>query len=252
MRLPSRAPASRNWAWLGLLPFVAFLFLFLIIPAISVFKKALQPATAFGLTAIVEAFKGQNRNAFWFSIKFSLVAACVGVVLGTAARLRRRHRARARAGCATWSLSFSGVAANMGGIPLAFAFFALLGRQGVAHQARRRGPRRRPLRQTGSDSTPVPGLIVVYSYFNIPLMVLVTLPAIDGLKPSWREATANLGGTDLDLLAPGRPAGAGALDARRLPAAVRQLLQRLRHGGRAHQPRRASCRCDRRSSSAAT
>jgi putative spermidine/putrescine transport system permease protein len=41
----------------------------------------------------------------------------------------------------------------------------------------------------------VPGLITVYSYFNIPLMVLITLPAIDGLKPAWREACANLGGT---------------------------------------------------------
>jgi putative spermidine/putrescine transport system permease protein len=35
----------------------------------------------------------------------------------------------------------------------------------------------------------------VYSYFNIPLMVLITLPAIDGLKASWREASSNLGGT---------------------------------------------------------
>jgi putative spermidine/putrescine transport system permease protein len=89
--------------------------------------------------------------------------------------------------------SFSGVAANLGGIPLAFAFLALLGRQGLLTKI---------ISTTGFDLyrhgfgfDTVPGLITVYSYFNIPLMLLITLPAIDGLKQSWREANANLGGT---------------------------------------------------------
>ncbi len=41
----------------------------------------------------------------------------------------------------------------------------------------------------------MPGLAVVYLYFQIPLMVLVFLPALDGIKPQWREATESLGGT---------------------------------------------------------
>ena len=30
-------------------------------------------------------------------------------------------------------------------------------------------------------------------YFQIPLMVLIILPALEGLRPSWREAAENLG-----------------------------------------------------------
>ena len=89
--------------------------------------------------------------------------------------------------------SFSGVAANLGGLPLAFAFITLLGRQGVLTKI---------LSYFGYNLYAgdfqlgqVSGLITVYAYFNIPLMVLITLPAIDGLKASWREAAANLGGS---------------------------------------------------------
>jgi putative spermidine/putrescine transport system permease protein len=90
--------------------------------------------------------------------------------------------------------SFSGVAANMGGIPLAFAFLTLLGRQGlltkIINESFDTG-----IWNAGFALGNVTGLVIVYCYFNIPLMVLITLPAIDGLKLSWREACANLGGT---------------------------------------------------------
>lgn len=135
---------------------------------------------------------GQNFEAFRFSVTFSAGAAVVGaffgIVLAYAVATSRRPR---------WlrsvATSFSGVAANMGGLPLAFAFLSLLGRQGVLTKI---------LDYFGwriydGDFTlgGVNGLIIVYSYFNIPLMLLVTLPAIDGLRPTWREACSNLGGT---------------------------------------------------------
>lgn len=34
---------------------------------------------------------------------------------------------------------------------------------------------------------------MVYLYFLTPLMVLVTVPALDGLRPQWREAAQNNG-----------------------------------------------------------
>ena len=37
------------------------------------------------------------------------------------------------------------------------------------------------------------GVEITYLYFQIPLMVLVFMPAIDGLKIQWREASENLG-----------------------------------------------------------
>lgn len=185
--------ARRDWAWLGLVPFFAFLILFLLIPAISVFSNAVRTEDGLSLSAMGEAFSGQNLSAFWFSIRFSALAAAVGVVLGTLLAYAAATATRPR-----WLrsvvTSFSGVAANMGGLPLAFAFLTLLGRQGLLTKF---------LNEFfgfdlyGGDFNlgAVRGLVVVYSYFNIPLMVLITLPAIDGLKPSWREACANLGGT---------------------------------------------------------
>jgi len=184
----------RRWItrpWLGLVPFVSFLFLFLLVPAVSVFSNALRTADGWSLSAMGEAMTGQNFDAFRFSVTFSAGAAIVGVVVGVllayaAATAKRPAWLR---GVVT---SFSGVAANMGGLPLAFAFLSLLGRQGILTKI---------LAAMGWDIYSgdftlgsVNGLIIVYSYFNIPLMVLVTLPAIDGLRPSWREACSNLGG----------------------------------------------------------
>jgi putative spermidine/putrescine transport system permease protein len=187
--------ARRNWAWLGLVPFFAFLVLFLLIPAISVFTNALRTEEGLSLSAMGEAFSGQNRSAFWFSIRFSAIAAVTGVVLGTLLAYAAATATRPR-----WLrnvvTSFSGVAANMGGLPLAFAFLTLLGRQGVLTKIIKE-VLGYDLYAGDFDLGSVRGLVIVYSYFNIPLMVLITLPAIDGLKQSWREACANLGGTSL-------------------------------------------------------
>jgi putative spermidine/putrescine transport system permease protein len=185
--------ARRNWDWLGLVPFFAFLLLFLIVPAISVFSNALRTEDGFSLSAMKEAMSGQNRAAFWFSIRFSAFSAAAGVVFGTLLAYAAATATRPR-----WLrnliASFSGVAANMGGIPLAFAFLTLLGRQGLLTKIINESLDTDIWNQ-GFSLGNVTGLVVVYCYFNIPLMVLITLPAIDGLKLSWREACANLGGT---------------------------------------------------------
>ena len=74
----------RDRAWLGLVPFLAFLVLFLFIPAISVFRNATNTeAGSFSFSAMKEAFTGQNLEAFKFSVKFSAGAAAVGVLFGT-------------------------------------------------------------------------------------------------------------------------------------------------------------------------
>jgi putative spermidine/putrescine transport system permease protein len=185
--------ARRSWAWLGLVPFLAFLALFLVVPAITVFNKALVDRDGnFGMRQFKDAFTGQNLDAFQFSVKLSAIAALVGVVVGTllayaAASIRRPRWMRSLV------TAFSGVAANLGGIPLAFAFIALLGRQGLATKIL--DGMGIDLYGAGFQLDTTAGFVAVYSYFNIPLMVLVTLPAIDGLKVAWREACANLGGT---------------------------------------------------------
>lgn len=187
------ARAPRNWAWLGLVPFMAFLTLFLVVPTVVVFSKALFDSEGqFKLDAFKDAFTGQNLDAFKFSVKLSALSAATGVVAGAllayaAVSIRRPGWLRSLV------TSFSGVAANLGGVPLAFAFIALLGRQGL--MTRILSELGYDLYGHGFQLDTTAGFISVYSYFNIPLMVLITMPAIDGLKVSWREACANLGGT---------------------------------------------------------
>jgi putative spermidine/putrescine transport system permease protein len=196
IRAAPAAPAARvprNWAWVGLVPFIAFLGLFLIVPATTVFSKSLVDSEGnFGLDAMKDAFTGQNLDAFKFSVKLSALAAATGVVVGAllayaAASIRRPSWLRSLV------TAFSGVAANLGGIPLAFAFMSLLGRQGLLTKIL--DGLGYDLYGHGFELDTTAGFVSVYSYFNIPLMVLITLPAIDGLKVSWREACANLGGT---------------------------------------------------------
>ena len=188
----SRLRRNIGGPWLGVVPFFGFLLLFLLVPAVSVFLNSVRTETGWSLRALGEGLRGQNLEAFRFSVTFSLGAALVGLVFGTllAYAIATVKKPAWLRGVVT---SFSGVAANMGGLPLAFAFLSLLGRQGILTKI---------LEYFGwriydGDFTlgSVNGLIIVYSYFNIPLMVLVTLPAIDGLRPTWREACANLGGT---------------------------------------------------------
>ncbi len=89
-------------------------------------------------------------------------------------------------------ITFSGVASNFAGIPLAFAFIAILGQFGIVTQA---------LRSMGIALYPSFSLYsfwrlaITYLYFQIPLIVLIMAPALDGLRPEWREAAENLGGS---------------------------------------------------------
>jgi len=94
-------------------------------------------------------------------------------------------------------MTFSGVASNFAGVPLAFAFLATLGRVGLVTMLLRDlfGFN---LYSTGFNILSFSGLTIVYLYFQIPLMVLVIAPALDGLKKEWREANAVLGGTNAD------------------------------------------------------
>ena len=187
-----RSKARRSKAWLGLVPFFAFLFLFLLLPTYGVIRKAfIANDGSYSTKGFTNAISKEGP-AFIESLKLSFITAGLGVVFGTslayaAATARRPKWLRSLVA------SFSGVAANMGGVILAFLFLTLLGRQGLATKM---------LTEAGWNPykswfnlNDFSGWVLVYMYFQIPLMVLVTLPAIDGLRPAWREASANLGGT---------------------------------------------------------
>jgi putative spermidine/putrescine transport system permease protein len=89
-------------------------------------------------------------------------------------------------------ITFSGVASNFAGVPLAFAFVATLGRQGFI-TAVLRDVFKVSIYDAGFNLYSFAGLSLVYMYFQFPLMVLIMAPALDGLKKEWREAAENLG-----------------------------------------------------------
>jgi putative spermidine/putrescine transport system permease protein len=191
--IPVERRRIRLSPWLGLLPFAAFLFLFLLLPSYGIVEKAF---TGDGSPSSFFDVFNDERQAFWGSAKVSLVTAALGVVFGTAIAYAAATATRPR-----WLRSvvtaFSGVAANMGGVVLAFLFFTLLGRQGLGTKLINEGFDYDLYRADwwGDGISDFWGWVIVYMYFQIPLMVLITLPAVDGLKPAWREASANLGGT---------------------------------------------------------
>jgi putative spermidine/putrescine transport system permease protein len=132
-------------------------------------------------------------GAYRKSIEVSLITALIGGLLGLGiayAVIREGTPRWIRSGLTT----FSGVAANFGGIPLAMAFVATLGTIGIATTFLKNqlgidlyGP------GVGFSLFSTTGVEVVYLYFQIPLMILVIAPAIDGLRREWREAASNLG-----------------------------------------------------------
>jgi putative spermidine/putrescine transport system permease protein len=90
-------------------------------------------------------------------------------------------------------LTFSGVASNFAGVPLALAFVFTLGTRGMA-TIFLQDVFGFNLREYFNLYT-IAGLALVYLYFQLPLMILIIAPALEGLRKDWREAALNMGAT---------------------------------------------------------
>ena len=175
----------------GVVPFGVYMALGLIAPLIAVAIGAFQaPDGGFTLSNVKTATHGVYLHGFSQSIQLSVIAAVLpgifGLLIAYAIWSAKRGTVLRRV-----AITASGVFANFGGVPLAFLFIATLGSSGLAT---------RWLADIGFDPYQhgfslysLSGVIVVYMYFQIPLMVLVILPALEGLRPAWREAAANMG-----------------------------------------------------------
>jgi putative spermidine/putrescine transport system permease protein len=178
---PSRAGRRLSApSWVGTVPFLAYVGIFLLWPTGIVVVDAFKnPNGAWAFSNLTELGNPLIRGYFIGSFKLcvfsSVVGAVVGAILAYAVAsgdpdgvVRRLY------------LSSSGVLGQFGGVTLAFAFLVLIGPVGLLFHA--------------SWYFDFPwGIGLIYIYFEIPLMVLVFLPAIDGLKVQWREASENLG-----------------------------------------------------------
>lgn len=181
---------------MGLLPFFLYTGVFLLVPTglvvVRAFLTADNQPTLANLRALGEP---QITAALTHSLVLSAVTALGGAVLGS---LLSYAVASASADSILRRVvtSASGVLSQLGGVTLAFAFIATVGFNGFVTLW---------LQNYGIDlagSTWLyewnKGLVLVYLYFQIPLMVLVFLPAVDGLRAQWREATSTLGGSAWD------------------------------------------------------
>ncbi|MBZ9788562.1 ABC transporter permease subunit [Rhizobium sp. 3T7] len=181
--------------WLGIAPFMIFALMFLIIPTVYLVAGAfLTPEGDLTLKNIVDLFTPSILSAYWISIKVSVASALGGAVIGFFLAW-----AVVLGGLPNWVrsglLTFSGVASNFAGVPLAFAFLATLGRTGLVTVLMRDWFGFN-LYSTGFNLLSFFGLTITYMYFQIPLMVLILTPALDGMKKEWKEAALILGATN--------------------------------------------------------
>jgi putative spermidine/putrescine transport system permease protein len=190
--VPKARPArTRSFAWLGLLPFFLFSTAFMFLPALYLVVGSFRNnAGDVTLQNYQDLQTGIIPGAFLTTIEVSLVTAVAGglfglllaysVILGGLPRFLR-----------TALMTFSGVASNFAGVPLALAFIFTLGQlsfltvflKGLGIN----------IYEGGFRLTSKFGVELVYMYFQFPLMVLIIAPALEGLRRDWREAAENMG-----------------------------------------------------------
>jgi len=188
---PPRIPIGR---WLGVLPFFVFSGLFLIAPTLVLAYRSLEgPDGGLTIGNYLLLTSETVVSSYGMSIRISLTTAILGGLIGfliawvvSMGGLPPRFR--------LITTTFSGVASNFAGVPLASAYVFTLGRVGVI-TALFKLVGFDLYRTAGFSLYSFLGLTIVYLYFQIPLMVLTILPALDGLKHEWREAAENLGAT---------------------------------------------------------
>lgn len=180
----------RIGASLGLAPFLAYVTIFLVVPTVVVIVNAFIDGDGAFTTDAINSLKSEanvtaTKNTIILSLETALIGAFVGALVAYVVSTARSDGVLRK-----FVVSVSGVLAQFGGVALAFAFIATVGRTGVVSGW---------LQDFDIDITnstwlfSLTGLKLVYCYFQVPLMVIVFLPALDGIRPQWREAADNLG-----------------------------------------------------------
>jgi putative spermidine/putrescine transport system permease protein len=200
--LVAAAPGSRGHRGLGLarartllgtVPFFAYVAIFLVVPTLVVVIGAFTGDGGFTVSNLAALGDAYILAAFGRSILLSAVTAGIGAILGA---LLAYALVTAKPGGVLRRVvtAASGVLAQFGGVTLAFAFIATIGLSGFV-TVFLRDHLGVDIYSGGVWLFELPGLVLVYTYFQVPLMVIVFLPALDGIRTQWREATESLGGS---------------------------------------------------------
>ncbi len=193
---PTAKPIVSFWVrypWvataLGLVPMFLGLLGFLVLPVILMVIGSFQAEQGWSLSNYLATWRGEYLRALLTTVQISLFTAVLGGVLGTLTAI-----------VLAWGPfqgsflpTLASVAANWGGVPLAFAVIATIGNAGWITEL---------LSNLGWDIYAQGftvysnlGLILTYTYFQWPLMLLLMLPAAQRFRVSWREAAESLGAT---------------------------------------------------------
>jgi putative spermidine/putrescine transport system permease protein len=177
-------------AWFGLVPFLLFCLAFEIVPIFIMTRDSLMnKAGVFTLSNYTALGIPLYVNSFLNSIKLSGLTALIGTALGCLIgyTIYRWPSERIREAL----ISLSDVTTNFAGAPLAFAFVIVLGSTGIITQFFKLylGTKIYPAFSIYSFT----GLVLAYVYFQLPLMVLLVIPAFVGIRKEWMESAQNLG-----------------------------------------------------------
>jgi putative spermidine/putrescine transport system permease protein len=180
---------------LAFAPFLIFCAMFELIPVGALLLGSVGGVDRHSLEWIAKVFTNPTfQRSIWNSLLLAVTSSVLGAVIGTAIgyAITRSSHGRVRRALIT----LASLSSNAGGVSLGFAFITILGSAGMITIL---------LRQFGIDLLSffsiysVIGLIVVYLYFQIPLMIVLMLPAFAGLRADWAEASVSLGGSNRDF-----------------------------------------------------
>jgi putative spermidine/putrescine transport system permease protein len=174
---------------LGLAPMAIGLTGFLILPILIMVVGSFKTEQGWSIANYLNTIQGEYIKSFFNTLVISLVTAVVGGVLGTLTAI-----------VLAWGpfqssslLTLTSVAANWGGVPLAFAMITTIGNSGWLTEILRMGGLDPHLH--GFTVYSNVGLMLTYLYFQWPLMLLL-LPAVQRFRLAWREAAESLGQRD--------------------------------------------------------
>lgn len=198
----AKRPHNPRWGyavtnWLGFVPFLLFCLLFELLPAVMIIQGSFVDSTTGSFTLhnyqriLVQADK---LHAFQNSITLSIVTALLSAIIGffAAYAVFNLRTSWLR----NFIIGFSSVTANFAGIPLAFAFVSTIGVTGFITVLLLNWFHIDLYNGLNFSLYSFSGLVLAYTYFELPLMILITVPALSALRPEWREAATNLGASN--------------------------------------------------------
>lgn len=178
---------EKNKALLLLIPFFLIMIMFQLLPFLSVFEGSFKTTGGeFTLNNYILIFKSKFlRQAITNSIELSLYSTIFGIIIafqGAYSLSKIRNSSK------KIIVLLINMISNFNGIPLAFSFIILFGLNGMMTII---------LREIGVigefNLFSKEGLILMYTYFQIPLGILLLYPSFEKLKVEYEEMSYILG-----------------------------------------------------------